>query len=202
MSRIGNTLWEQLKWVLDNVDRELPRSDPDWLNLWFEAHEFAGPADTPDGRAEEVQLYIQHNLADMLETFRHMIDFATWRHRITGLPRPPAPELAWDAAAQRYRKEFRDRSESFGTRALGELGELLEAYGHLVKRCQAPARLKPGRKKKGAAAEAGLCNKRFLATRETQIYCSSACLARTVERKKAARSKAPARPARKKKQTN
>ena len=94
--------------------------------------------------------------------------------------------IGWDERKGRVDK-CPAPDQLFETVIFNRLGELILDYGHLLKRCEAPAKMKPGRKPKdGASAEeapSGPCGKKFVAIKETQLYCTSACLDRALTRR-------------------
>jgi hypothetical protein len=68
-----------------------------------------------------------------------------------------------------------------------KLGRLLEEYGHLVKRCDAPARHSEAK-----------CGTLFLASRPAQKFCSARCQARAATRDFREKHQAPTKKGRKK----
>lgn len=181
--RIGATPKDELKWVLRVVYATIPRTKGDKLNLlkndlMLFAMGMIGPVPIQSDR------YLDNTLT-LLHT---MIEKAIALQPITETPRPYSPRLVWDPQTRRYKKDEQKQSEYFETRAAGRLGELILSHGHLLKICKAPEKMKAGRKPKNTVKEKprGICGKRFLATRETQLYCSSPCLDRALVHKKAA----------------
>src|SRR5262249_31501336 len=177
--RIGGTPRERLKWVLDMVERTLPRSEGDWLNLREEIRMFVGtsaihvidPATLTDPKR------FHSFFTELLDNYREMIDRAVGRDRGLTLSTQRMQEtLVWDSPAGRFRKESIRHSETFATLALRPLNDLLLTHGHLLKRCEAPAKMRAGRKPRKQTKEepGGICGNLFVAVKETQLYCSSA----------------------------
>jgi hypothetical protein len=182
--RIGTTPSDQLKWIIGLVDRRLPRSEGDWLNLRDEICLLVGiglpiPPGAPYKKLEQF-------LTDLIEAYRSIIDRAVAHEQIGGLPRP-SPVLVWDG--ERYRKQPSFHDVTFLNLAIGHLAQLVETHGHLLKRCEAPAKMRPGRKPKDKSKDeaVGFCGNLFVARKKTQLYCSSACLNRVLTRKKRAK---------------
>jgi hypothetical protein len=182
--RIGITPQDQLRWVIGIVDRRLPRTEADWTNLLHEIQlfvnfAFPAPWGTPFTRLER-------NLKDIVEWFRSTIDAAVERREINTLPRPEAPVLKWDKTTERYREVENVNNENFVYRIQERLGNLIKTHGHLLKRCEAHAKMRPGRKPRHNIENetVGVCGNLFVAKKITQLYCSSACLNRAITRKK------------------
>jgi hypothetical protein len=135
--------------------------------------------------AVSVPVQSDQYLNDTLDLLKRMIEKAVAREQITEIPRPYSPVLSWNQQTGRYRLDERKESEFFETRVAGRLGELILSHGHLLKICKAPAKMKPGRKAKDAEEKPrGECGNRFLAIKETQLYCSPACLDRALKSRK------------------
>ena len=118
----------------------------------------------------------------MIDAFKTIVDNTLTRsQRIGALRRPKAPTIGWNESKRRFERRP-DESEFFETTVINRLGELILGYGHLLKECAAPAKMKPGRKSKNGAEEAprGKCGKKFIATKDTQLYYSPACLDRAL----------------------
>jgi hypothetical protein len=175
-TRIAQTPRDQLKWALAMAYRDQPLTENDRLKLQSEAALFAG-FETYEFPAESDN-YFQTMAAD----FRRTIESAIQHKEIVGIPRPRESTLVWDHRTRRYKKIENKADDTFETCAFRRLGELILTHGHLVKRCDAPAKMKPGRKPKNGRNEAarGKCDTPFVAIKETQLYCSPACLDRAL----------------------
>lgn len=113
----------------------------------------------------------------ILHTLRALIEKAMGRQRIPlgrvtqsllwnpGTAQTPARYVLW-----RDGKETEGHLESA---VVGALYRLILDYGHLIKKCPAPAL---------RAKEGELCGKWFLAERPNQQYCSTRCLSRRTTR--------------------
>ena len=190
--RIGTTARDQLKWVLRVVERRLPRSEGDegdWINLEREIQEFAGFAFPGDWGAPFTRL--EKNLTDIVQWLHRAVMLAVKRQEIDVLPRPEARRLVWNKLLRRYEQDESRLDDNFVFRIENKLGRLIESHGHLIKQCTAPAKMRPGRRpRNGPITEpVGQCGNLFLASRETEIYCSPACRSRVVSRKKRAKPK-------------
>ena len=190
--RIGASPRDQLRWVLRVVERRLPRSEAnegDWLNLEREIQEFAGFPFPGDWGAPLTRL--EENLTDIVKWLHSTVMLAVDRREINVLPRPDARRLIWNKSAQRYEQCESRLDDNFVFRIHDKLGRLIESHGHLLKQCTSPAKMRPGRRPKDGPANepAGECGNLFLASRDTEIYCSPACRSRVVSRRKRARPK-------------
>jgi len=176
--RIGTTPREQLKWAIAETYRTTPRTEGDLWNLIREAELFAGG--NPSSAAYiESDRYIE----TMLDAFRSLIESAVHGRELVGR-QPRAPRYIRDAATGLYKVDDQKHLDVFETRVINRLTELLFRYGHLIKICQAPEKIKPGRKAKNAEEKPrGICENRFLAIKKTQLYCSPACLDRALKNK-------------------
>jgi len=172
--RIGTTAREQLKWALRITYRTEPLSEGDKLNLVSELALFAGM----DPHAASIRS--DRDIAMILTEFRRIFERAVAHQDIDALKRPQAAVSRWDKDTKRYKQYISD-SEIFETRAIDRLGGLILRFGHLLKACEAPEKMKPGRKAKSETPRPrGKCGNRFLAVKETQLYCSPACLDRAL----------------------
>lgn len=179
--RIGMTPKDELKWVLRAVYPTTPLTEGDKLNLLkHDLMLFAMGVDAP------VPVQSDRYLNDTLTLLGTMIEQAIAHKRITEIPRPYPPELSWNPETRRYKEDERKESEFFETRVAGRLADLIVSHGHLLKKCDAPEKMKRGRKPKNASEQKprGKCGKRFVAVKETQLYCSSQCLDRAVAHRK------------------
>ncbi len=102
---------------------------------------------------------------------------------------PQQPQVGMlDSKKNRYVPVVDPGKDSFRNAVLRGVARCMFEAGHLVKECQAPAKMKPGRKGKGERKSEGtLCGKLFVARKQTQLYCSGTCMSRTLTRKKRAR---------------
>jgi hypothetical protein len=189
---IGRTPKEQLWWVVNVIERTLPRSEEGWLNLKDEIRLFVG---SPTVRVIDPATLTDHKrfqqfFKDLLTAYNDMIDRAVERDRGATLTTPRTQEtLVWDESIGRFRKESIRQREMFVTLAIRRLNDLLLAHGHLLKRCEAPARMRPGRKPDNApkSENGGVCGNLFVAERQTQVYCSIRCSNRAQTRMKRAK---------------
>src|SRR5438309_3485316 len=147
--RIGSTDKEQLRWVLSVLAKPRPLSEGDRLNLRSELQLFSRTA-TPASHEPDVPFGAWEDF--VLEVFRKAID-ATVRHvRFTGWPPPPSPTATvWNQQTHRVVEETDDHKSGIATNARRRLKALLLSHGHLLKLCQAPAKMRAGRKAKDAA---------------------------------------------------
>jgi hypothetical protein len=106
----------------------------------------------------------------------------------------------WDSAKHRYVRTVDPLHDNARAATLRGVARCLFEHGHLLMACQAPAKMKPGRKAAGRAEELdATCGRLFVARKQTQRYCSGACLSRIMTRKK--RAKAQERSPRRHKRT-
>ena len=185
LERIGSTPGGQLSWLVGLVEGRAPQTPEDWGNLRRELHVFAMHA----AGAASLLPASDKDLARLLEAFDGVFRRAARRQAI-GFP-SQARALGWDASKGRYVDTVDPGQDNFRNAALRGLATRLRECGHLLKKCQAPAKLRPGRKPKGnPRPDPGACGKLFVASKQTQLYCpGGACLSRTLTRKKRAGNK-------------
>jgi hypothetical protein len=181
LQRIGSTPRDQLSWLVGLVQYRAPQTAEDWGNLRRELAVFAMHA----AGAASLLNATDKDPPKLRDAFADILRRAARRQTIPFLSRPRA--LGWDASKGRYVETVNPEQDNLRNAVLRGLARRLLECGHLLKECQAPARLRPGRKRKGEPTpEPGVCGRLFVARKRTQLYCSGACLSRTVTRKKRA----------------
>jgi len=180
---------ESLKWVIEVARPDkLPQNKTEWKFLCYRIFQFARiawpappgiPTGVKYGRVEKYVLDLFHDTTEQA-TKRMPIDLPHLGKLTPGL-------LVWDKKKNNY-QEIEDPQQHTVTRRVAtRLRFLIKNYGRLIKICKAPAKRPPGRKPKRPRAKAksvGICSRRFLARKETQLYCSPTCANRVITRRK------------------
>lgn len=204
VERIGNSPRKQLSWLAELVEGRPPQTPEDWGNLHRELVMFAMDAagmgsfgasvrdiDLPKLSPEIVAS--SKNLREALKkapwgilyAVLEILERAAARQQVS---LPPQPQVAdWNPKKQRYVPRFDSTNPRLRDAVLCGVGTRIFECGHLLKMCQAPAKLRTGRKRMGVSKpEQGECGKLFVARKRNQLYCSGTCLSRTLTRKKRA----------------
>lgn len=187
LERIGSTPRGQLSWLVRLVEGRAPQTPEDWGNLRRELAVFAmHTAGTPSFGLRASDKDPQRLLNDLPDILKKAA-----RRQTIGFPLKPTA-LGWNANKGRYVETVDPEQDNFRNAVLRGVKLRLREYGHVLKECQAPAKLRPGRKPKGKPKpEPGVCGRLFVASKQTQLYCpGGACLSRSLTRKKRAAKKA------------
>jgi hypothetical protein len=185
LKRIGSSPREQLSWLVSLIESRAPQTPEDWGNLRRELLVFAMHA---AGAPSYGLACRDKDEEKLLEAIAEVLELAL-RRKESALPMQPR-KLRWDSSTGRFYEAVDLEQDTFRNAVLRGLSRRLMECGHLLKECQAPAKVKPGRKRKGEPKpEEAVCGKLFVARKQTQLYCSGACLSRTLTRKKRAEKK-------------
>ena len=188
VERIGRRPREQLSWLVGLVEGRAPQTPEDWGNLRRELHLFAMDAGEARSVVPSFGLATQDSDAKrLLSALRRIMGKIRRREALEF----PAHVLSWNASKGGYDDTVDSAQDNFARAVLRGVRRRIRECSHLLKVCQAPAKLRPGRKRKGEPKpEWGVCGRLFVARKRTQLYCSGACLSRTQTRKKRAGKKA------------
>jgi len=203
LKRIGSTCREQLAWLVGRIEGPALGTD-EWRHLLNELRIFAmSSAGAPSSGLEvwpidlkelpreivvssktlraalqKAQYGILYAVLDVLERVARRQRVMLRQHWVAG----------WDQKRKRYLLGVAPEKDTFRDAVLRGVTRCVLEHGHLLKECQASAKLKPGRKRKDEPKPMqAVCGKLFVARKQTQLYCSGACLSRTLTRKKRAR---------------
>lgn len=203
MDRIGHTHCEQLAWAVRITSANRPESEGAWLKLHYEIVTFAmlaGPIGLPAPIINRDKKRFEENVLDEFSALiRQALEHETIQTKLSQQP----GFLMWDEKRQRYFQQQDFYNDDVTKAAARGLAKRIVECGHMLRKCPAPAKRKPGRKAKNqpkiSKTIEEACGNVFVAKRRNQKYCSSACLNRIITRRKRSRPKKAIRKAKKKK---
>jgi hypothetical protein len=172
--RIGRTGRERLEWVIQSTQE--PGKTPEWMAGFERDIYFYGVLGgrIGYGTASSVPAPSKGYGKRILEKFHDTLSKVIARERIPLTAN--TSYLAW-FPGHRYRKPayylLTDYEDELEPIVFGELIRHVQEYGHLIKKCPAPA---------VRATKGEVCGKWFLAKRPNQEYCSATCVSRKTTR--------------------
>ena len=202
--RMGRPLRGHLERLVGLMEGPAPETEEDWNKVLRDVRDFAmdtsgmasfgaGLRDIDVKAPPREAVVSSKTLREALNKASYGVPFAVLqvlervaRRDIFHLLQQPAA-AQWDAAKQRYVPIIDPDRDTFSLATLRGLHQCVFEHGRLLKECQAAAKVKPGRKRKDEPTPTPtICGKLFVAKKQTQLYCSGACLNRTLMRKKRA----------------
>lgn len=207
LKRIGSTSRDQLAWLIGVLEGPVLQTPEDWVSLRrgllvFAMH--AAGAPSYGLTASDIDFKpLTIPIVTSSKTMREALKKAQWgvmwavldmlervASRQTFVSPQQETRVQWSEGKRRYVSVIDPARDSFRKAIIRGLTKCVFDNGRLVKECQAPGKVKTGRKRKGESEPMpSVCGKLFVGRKENQLYCSGACLSRTLTRKKRASKK-------------